>query len=149
MSLLFLHSFATISVPRPRERESMATTLHCLSTLHLLPRTHHPKTLNSLKPITKSQPCKIPEIPSTPNAIQLLKSSSLPLAVIALPFFLDPQVIKKFQSFPNSLTFYKYNQMIENGEKFHQSRFLFFAIFKRMQQQLEENLGYWKEDHLR
>ncbi|KAG7635288.1 hypothetical protein ISN44_As03g053920 [Arabidopsis suecica] len=70
----------------------MATTLHCISTLHLLPRTHHPKTLNSLKPITtKSQPCKTPEIPSTPNALQLLKSSSLPLAVIALPFFLDPQ----------------------------------------------------------
>jgi len=94
----FFTLFATISVPRIA---SMATTLHCLSILHLLPRTHHPKTLNSLKPITtKSQPCKTPEIPSTPNALQLLKSSSLPLAVIALPFFLDPQVIKKFHIFP-------------------------------------------------
>ncbi|VVB06557.1 unnamed protein product [Arabis nemorensis] len=69
----------------------MANTLHCLSTVHLLPRTHQPKTLNSLKPIPKSQPCKIPEIPSNPNALQLLKSSSLPLALVSLPFFLDPQ----------------------------------------------------------
>ncbi|XP_010469032.1 PREDICTED: uncharacterized protein LOC104749149 [Camelina sativa] len=69
----------------------MATTLHCLSTLHLLPRSHHPKTLNSLKPITKSQPCKIPDILSSPDALQLLKSSSLPLAVVALPLFVDPQ----------------------------------------------------------
>uniref|UniRef100_A0A1J3IID2 Uncharacterized protein n=1 Tax=Noccaea caerulescens TaxID=107243 RepID=A0A1J3IID2_NOCCA len=69
----------------------MATTLHCLPTLHLLPRTHYPKTLSSLKPISKSQPCKIPEIPSDPNPLQLLKSASLPLALVALPFFLDPQ----------------------------------------------------------
>ncbi|KAG2260776.1 hypothetical protein Bca52824_080070 [Brassica carinata] len=66
----------------------MATTLHCLSTLHLLPRTtHRPKTLNSLKP----QPRKIPELPSIPNALHLLKSSSLPLALTALPFLIDPQ----------------------------------------------------------
>ncbi|KAJ0246470.1 Plant/protein [Hirschfeldia incana] len=67
----------------------MATTLHCLSTLHLLPRTtHRPKTLNSLKPTSKSQPCKIPELP---NPLQILKSSSLPLALTSLPFLIDPQ----------------------------------------------------------
>ncbi|KAF2618637.1 hypothetical protein F2Q68_00041901 [Brassica cretica] len=71
----------------------MATTLHCLSTLHLLPRTthHRPKTLNSLKPISKPQPRKTPELPSIPNALQLLKSSPLPLALSALPFLIDPQ----------------------------------------------------------
>ncbi|KFK35373.1 hypothetical protein AALP_AA5G276900 [Arabis alpina] len=69
----------------------MANTLHCLSTLHLLPRTNHFKTINSLKPISKSQPCKISQIPSTPNSLQLLKSSSLPLALVSLPLFLDPQ----------------------------------------------------------
>ncbi|CAN8253968.1 unnamed protein product [Cochlearia groenlandica] len=73
----------------------MANTLHCLSTVHLLPpprSNHYTKTLNSLKPISKSQRCKIPEIPFTnPNALQLLKSSSLPLALLSLPFFIDPQ----------------------------------------------------------
>ncbi|XP_010544866.1 PREDICTED: uncharacterized protein LOC104817387 [Tarenaya hassleriana] len=73
----------------------MATTLGLLR-LPLLPRFHKPKTLTLRSSLesnpSQSRKCGIlknPEAPSNLETVHLLKSASLPLATIALPFFLD------------------------------------------------------------